>query len=103
MPAIAVCGVDKIITGHECTSVALITGGIQDKVKINGQAVAVQGDAIETHTEPSGSSCVLHDSVITGGSSKVSIGGSPVARIGDAADEGKVISGSSGVAVFIGA
>jgi len=95
MPAIAVCTVDKIATGHACTGVATIQGSLQTKVTIAGNPAAVQGDAIQVHTILVGDSCVNHSATISGGSSKVSIGGIPVARIGDGADAGSIISGSS--------
>jgi uncharacterized Zn-binding protein involved in type VI secretion len=97
MPAIAVCGVDQIATGHPCDGTALIQGALQTKVTIGGNPVAVQGDAIAPHTIKAGDACVPHPAVINAGSSKVSIGGIPVARIGDSADAGAIISGSSGV------
>ena len=97
MPAIAVCGVDEIATGHACDGTALIQGALQTKVTIGGNPVAVQGDAIAPHTIKAGRACVPHSAIINAGSSKVSIGGVPVARIGDSADGGAIISGSSGV------
>jgi len=95
MPAIAVCTVDKINTGHPCSTTAGIQGALQNAVKIGGNPVAVVGDAIAPHTIKAGKSCVPHSSAINAGSSKVFIGGIPVARIGDSADLGIVISGSS--------
>lgn len=95
MPAVAVCTVDKISTGHGCSAIAGIKGALQDKVTIGGKPVAIVGDAIAPHTIPAGPICVAHSSVINAGSSKISIGGIPVARIGDSADAGAVISGSS--------
>lgn len=101
MPAIAVCTVDQISTGHPCSATALIQGSLQTKVTINGNPVAVQGDAIAPHTIKAGDACVPHPgAVINAGSSKVSINGNPVARIGDSADAGSIISGSS--SVFVG-
>lgn len=95
MPAVAVCTVDKIATGHPCTAIAGIQGALQTKVTINGNPAAVQGDAIVVHTRLVGDSCVAHAATISGGSSKVTIAGIPVARIGDGADAGAIISGSS--------
>lgn len=100
MPAIAVCNVDQISTGHACSATAMIQGSKQTKVTIGGNPVAVLGDAIAPHTIKAGNSCVPHSSVINAGSSKVSIAGDPVARIGDSADAGAVITGSSNV--FVG-
>lgn len=97
MPAVAVCTVDKIVTGHACDTDALIQGSLQSKVFIGGNPVAVQGDAIEPHSIQSGDSCVSHSAVVNGGSSKVFIGGIPVGRIGDSADLGSISSGSSNV------
>ncbi len=97
MPAIAVCTVDRISTGHACSGTAQIQGSLQTKVSINGNPVAIQGDAIAPHTIKAGRSCVPHSSVINAGSSKVFIGGIAVARIGDSADFGAIISGSSNV------
>ena len=97
MPAVAVCAVDKISTGHPCSTTAGIQGALQDKVTIGGNPVAILGDAIAPHTIKAGSSCVPHSSVINAGSSKVFIGVIPVARIGDSADMGVIISGSSNV------
>jgi uncharacterized Zn-binding protein involved in type VI secretion len=97
MPAVAVCTVDTITTGHDCDGTAGILGSLQTKVKIGGKAVAVQGDAIAPHTILSGDSCVPHSSVINKGSSKVTIAGIRVARVGDSADAGSVASGSGKV------
>jgi len=97
MPAVAVCTVDKIITGHACSVTAGIQGALSTKVTIGGNPIAVQGDAIAPHTILSGSSCVPHSAVINAGSSKVFAQGIPVARIGDSADAGAVNSGSSNV------
>jgi uncharacterized Zn-binding protein involved in type VI secretion len=98
MPAVAVCGVDKISTGHACDATALIQGNLQSKVTIGGNPVAVQGDLIVLHTIKEGSACVPHPGVVINeGSSKVSISGIAMARIGDSADAGAIISGSSNV------
>ena len=98
MPAVAVCGVDSISTGHACDATALIQGNLQSKVTIGGNPVAVKGDLIALHTIKEGSACVPHPGVIiNAGSSKVSISGFPMARIGDSADAGIVKSGSSNV------
>jgi len=97
MPAVAVCGVDTITTGHLCDTVAGILGALQNKVTIGGNPVAVQGDAIAPHTILAGLSCVPHSAVINAGSSKVTITGIPVARVGDSADAGAVASGSAKV------
>ena len=98
MPAVAVCTVDNISTGHACDGTALIQGNLQSKVTIGGFPVAVQGDLIVLHTIKEGSACVPHPAaVINAGSSKVSIAGIAIARIGDSADQGAIISGSSNV------
>ena len=97
MPAVAVCTVDEIVTGHACSVVAGIQGALQSKVTIGGNPVAVQGDEIAPHTILSSGDCVPHSAVVNAGSSKVFIGGIPVARIGDSADAGSIISGSSNV------
>jgi uncharacterized Zn-binding protein involved in type VI secretion len=97
MPAVAVCGVDTISTGHACTGTATIQGFLQSKVTIGGNPVAVQGDAIQVHTILIGDDCVPHGAVINAGSSKVSISGIPVARVGDSADAGSVSTGSGKV------
>lgn len=99
MPAVAVCGVDIINTGHPCDATALIQGALQTKVTIGGKSVAVQGDAILIHTFKVGDDCVPHSATISGGSSKVSIGGNAVARVGDAADAGSIATGSGKVSV----
>lgn len=97
MPAVAVCGVDIISTGHACDATAGIQGNLQSKVTIGGNPVAVQGDAISPHTILSGDACVPHSAVINSGSSKVFIGGIPVARVGDSADAGSIQTGSGNV------
>jgi uncharacterized Zn-binding protein involved in type VI secretion len=97
MPAVAVCGVDTISTGHPCDGTALIKGSLQTKVTIGGNPVAVVGDAIEVHDYQVGSFCVPHSVVVNAGSSKVSIAGIAMARIGDSADAGAIVSGSSKV------
>jgi uncharacterized Zn-binding protein involved in type VI secretion len=97
MPAVAVCGVDIISTGHDCDGTAGILGALKSKVTIGGNSVAVQGDAIAPHTILVGDDCVPHSAVINAGSSKVSIMGIPVARLGDSADAGSIITGSGKV------
>lgn len=97
MPAVAVCGVDIISTGHACDGTAGIQGNLQSKVTIGGNPVAVQGDVIAPHTILSGDACVPHSAAINAGSSKVFISGIPVARIGDSADAGSVQTGSGKV------
>lgn len=98
MPAIAVCGVDEIATGHPCDGTALIKAKADNRVTIGGQPVALVGDLIAPHTIKAGDACVPHPAaVINAGSSKVFVGGIAVARIGDSADAGAIISGSSGV------
>lgn len=97
MPAVAVCGIDTINTGHACDGTAIIQGSLQSKVTIGGNPVSVQGDAIQVHTILVGDTCVPHVAVVNAGSSKVFIGGLPVARIGDSADAGSISSGSGKV------
>jgi len=98
MPAVAVCDVDSIATGHACSSTAKIKNKSDDRVTIGGKPVALVGDLIQIHSIKSGKSCVPHPTaVINAGSSKVFVGGIAVARIGDSADQGAVISGSSSV------
>lgn len=97
MPAVAVCTVDEIATGHDCDVIAGIQGVLQTKVTIGGNPVAIQGDQIAPHTILGDDGCVPHSAVVNAGSSKVFIGGIPVARIGDSADAGSIISGSSNV------
>lgn len=97
MPAVAVCTVDSISTGHACDGVALIQGSLQSNVYIGGKPVAIRGDAIQVHTILVGDACVPHGATISGGSLKVFIGGISVARVGDSADAGAIISGSSKV------
>lgn len=97
MPAVAVCGVDIINTGHPCDATALIQGALQSKVTIGGKSVAVQGDAIKVHTILVGIECVPHSAVINAGSGKVSINGYAVARVGDSADAGSIATGSGKV------
>jgi uncharacterized Zn-binding protein involved in type VI secretion len=94
MPAVARISVDTITTGHACDATAGILGQIQNKVFVNGNPAAVQGDNIAPHTILSGDSCVPHSSVINAGSSKVTAMGIPIARVGDSADAGAVASGS---------
>lgn len=97
MPAVAVCGVDTISTGHPCDGTALIKGSLQTKVTIGGKPVAIVGDAIEVHDYQVGGFCVPHSVVVNAGSSKVSIAGIAMARLGDSADAGAIVSGSSKV------
>lgn len=97
MPAVAVCGVDIISTGHACDGTAGIQGNLQGKVTIGGNFAAVKGDAIAPHTILVGDACVPHSAVINAGSTKVTIMGIPIARIGDSADGGSVITGSAKV------
>ena len=97
MPAVAVCGVDTISTGHPCDATALIQGALQSKVTIGGNPVAVQGDSIQIHTILVGGVCVPHAAVINAGSGKVSINGYAVARVGDSADAGSIATGSGKV------
>jgi uncharacterized Zn-binding protein involved in type VI secretion len=97
MPAVAVCGVDTISTGHACDGAAGIQGNLQSKVTIGGNPVAVQGDAIAVHTILVDDECLPHSAVINAGSLKVTIGGIPIARLGDSADAGSIITGSGKV------
>jgi uncharacterized Zn-binding protein involved in type VI secretion len=97
MPAVAVCGVDTINTGHPCDATALIQGALQTKVTIGGKSVAVQGDAIQVHTILVGDECEPHGAVINAGSSKVTIAGIRVARKDDSADAGSIATGSGKV------
>lgn len=97
MPAVAVCTVDTISTGHVCDGSALIQGNLQSNVFVGGNPVAVVGDAIAVHNILVGDDCVPHSAVINAGSSKVFIGGIAIARVGDSADAGSVASGSSAV------
>jgi uncharacterized Zn-binding protein involved in type VI secretion len=97
MPAVAVCTVDEIATGHSCSATAGIQGALISKVTIGGNPIAVQGDAIAPHTIKSGRICIPHSASINAGSGKVFAQGRPVARIGDSADAGSIISGSSNV------
>lgn len=95
MPAVAVCTVDTINTGHACDATAVIQGNLQSKVLIGGNPVAVVGDAISPHTILINGICVMHAASINAGSSKVFITGIGVARVGDSADKGSVVTGSS--------
>jgi uncharacterized Zn-binding protein involved in type VI secretion len=97
MPAVAVCTVDQIVTGHACSTTAGIQGALVSKVTIGGNPIAVRGDAIAPHTILSSGSCVPHTASINAGSGKVFAEGIAVARIGDSADAGAIISGSSSV------
>jgi uncharacterized Zn-binding protein involved in type VI secretion len=97
MPAVAVCGIDIISTGHPCDSTAGIQGSLQSKVKIGGNSVAVQGDSIQVHDILVVDKCLPHGATISGGSSKVFINNTPIARVGDSADSGSIITGSSKV------
>ncbi len=97
MPAVAVCTVDEIVTGHACNTTAGIQGALVSKVTIGGNPIAVQGDSIAPHTIKDGRSCVPHSASVNAGSGKVFAQGIPVARIGDSADMGSIISGSSNV------
>ena len=97
MPAVAVCGVDTISTGHACDTTALIVGSLQTKVTIGGNPVAVKGDSIEVHDIMVGLACIPHSAVINAGSTKARIAGFPIARVGDSADLGQIISGSEKV------
>lgn len=63
-------------------------------VKIDGRAVARQGDPLEPHDKPKNPK---HPRAILGGSSSVMIDGKPAARVGDAVDCGGVIIGGSSV------
>lgn len=98
MPAVAVCTVDTIDTGHPCDSVATIQGNLQSKVTIGGKPVAIKGDAIEDHEILDDDDiCVPHSAYINLGSTKVSISGIAVARVGDSADAGSITTGSDKV------
>jgi uncharacterized Zn-binding protein involved in type VI secretion len=99
MPALALCDVDFISTGHACDTTAKIQGNLQSKVSVNGKFVAVLGDSIFPHDILINSSCLPHNAFITGGSSKVFINGIPVSRVGDSADQGAIISGSASITV----
>lgn len=96
MPAVAVCDVDTILTGHGCDAIAGIQPSLQTKVTtLGGKFIAIRGDAIKPHTILSGGVCVPHSAIINAGSDKVFIGGIPIARVGDSADAGQVQTGSA--------
>ena len=63
-------------------------------VKIDGKAVARQGDPLAPHDKPKNPT---HPRMIKGGSSTVMIDGKPAARVGDAVECGCVINGGSSV------
>lgn len=86
--------VDRIVTGHLCSSVSTIQGPTQLGVYINNFPAAVAGDPIAPHTIKAGKFCVGHAAIVNSGSLMVYAVNRPVARIGDSADFGGIISGS---------
>ena len=90
---------DTILTGHPCDVTSNIVASKAVKVFIQGQMVAVVGDAIAPHTILAGSSCVPHAAVTGPGSTKVFCGGFSANRVGDVADMGAIISGSTKVII----
>lgn len=99
MPAIALAQlIDKIATGHPCSSTAPIQGSKQSKVTIGGNPVAVDGDLVQVHTIKAGRVCVAHPGVtVSATSAKMFINGSAVCRIGDPADGAGIITGQGKV------
>ena len=87
---------DTVNTGHGCDSTTTTKAG-SSNVFVNGKGACRNGDAIEVHTIPSGSSCVDHTAYITSGSSKVFVNSIAIARNGDSADVGNISSGSDNV------
>ncbi len=80
-------------SGHDgYPATAIISGS--STVKIDGKAVARQGDALAPHDKPKHPS---HPRVIKEGSSTVNIEGLPAARVGDGVSCGGVIVGGSSV------
>ncbi|OXX55788.1 hypothetical protein B9J80_05115 [Vibrio sp. V12_P9A6T4] len=85
--------VGDIGSDHDGFPPTPITAG-SPTVKIDGKAVARQGDLLEPHDKPQNPS---HPRAIKGGSGSVMIDGKPAARVGDAVDCGGVIIGGSSV------
>jgi uncharacterized Zn-binding protein involved in type VI secretion len=98
MPAVARIGIDKIATGHLCSTIAGIAGpgakGASGRVIVSGSIASVATDVIAPHTIRAGKVCIPHSAVVNSGSSRVIAAGRPLARIGDSADAGRIISGS---------
>lgn len=86
--------VDKITTGHGCSSTATIMGAMQGMVYANNLPVSTPGDVIAPHTIKAGPTCIPHFATVNAGSAVVFAFGRPVSRIGDSADAGVITSGS---------
>lgn len=100
MPAAAVAElVDKIATGHLCQGTAPIQGTLQNKVRIGGKLVAVNGDSVQIHVIKVGRFCLPHSTTVSSTQTKVKITNRNVCRIGDPADNAGIITGSSKVMI----
>jgi uncharacterized Zn-binding protein involved in type VI secretion len=87
--------VDKITTGHGCSSTATIMGAMQGMVYANNLPVSTLGDEIAPHFIKVGRTCIPHGTAkVNAGSAVVFAFGRPVSRIGDSADAGVITSGS---------
>jgi uncharacterized Zn-binding protein involved in type VI secretion len=87
---------DTVATGHGCTSTTK-TDKCSTNVFANSKGICRKGDAILSHTKPSGNNCVSHSANISGGSNNVFVNNIALSRKGDAADLGSISSGSANV------
>ncbi|WGW01284.1 type VI secretion system PAAR protein [Vibrio sp. YMD68] len=85
--------VGDIGSGHDGFPPTPIISG-SSTVKIDGRAVARQGDPLEPHDKPKPPK---HPRAIKEGSKTVIIDGKPAARVGDAISCGGIIVGGSSV------
>ncbi|MEZ9178001.1 type VI secretion system PAAR protein [Vibrio kanaloae] len=85
--------VGDIGSGHDGFPPTPIIAG-SSTVKIDGRAVARQGDPLEPHDKPKHPK---HPRAIKDGSKTVMIDGKPAARVGDAISCGGAIIGGSSV------
>lgn len=101
MPAVARANsTDKVLspdgTGYKCRSPMTTSTGpaTQNKVKSQGQFVAVQGDQVAPHPR---SGCNPDEQTLSSYSSKVKAAGKWLARIGDKYGDNTITSGCSKV------
>ena len=94
MPIVAVKG-DTTTTGHGCDGTTTIAGSSLN-VYMGGIKVAIQGNALDSHTilvPGNPPRCVSHPGqIVNVGSTTVKVNGIGIARVGDSADGGAIMS-----------
>ena len=89
---------DKVLTGHLCTTTTKITGRCANRTLSEGKPTAALGSRLPTHTIKRGSKCKPHVKQTTKTTtSSVFVQGRPITKMIDPADKGIVIKGAKKV------